>query len=129
MLRRVLAWLNGTQAVRHNVAPAQLPAPEASPRRATGITGKLAHKRIYTFGATQSGQSSTKCRVCLEPGQHVFSRAVDEVGKEHRCCLRCLIRLGSRQQAELAAKRSRYAQRVLECIDALDQLEAEFPDP
>jgi hypothetical protein len=67
--------------------------------------------------------------LCREAGHHVFSIAVDSNGNQHRCCLRCLTRFGGSEQAELAAKRSRYARRVLDCISALDQLHAEFPDP
>jgi len=93
------------------------------------IRGKLTHRTIYTFGATQSGQSHTKCPICGDPRVHVFSNCVDEVAQNFRCCLRCLDRFGGRTQVDLAAKRSRYAMRVVECMDALDQLRREFPDP
>jgi hypothetical protein len=89
----------------------------------------LKHKKIYTFGVTTSGQHSTKCPVCAEARHHVFSVAVDEAGHRHRCCLRCLCYFGGEEQIQIAVKRSRYAKRVVECLEALDQLRREFPDP
>jgi hypothetical protein len=62
-------------------------------------------------------------------GHHVFSIALDEAGKQHRCCLRCLRGFGGDEQLKAASHRSRYAEHVMQCIDALDQLRAEFPDP
>jgi hypothetical protein len=93
------------------------------------VCGQLTHKRIYTFGATPSGQHCTQCPICREPRHHVFSIALDAAGREHRCCLRCLRRLGGEEQVQLAAKRSRKACHVLRCIDALDELRSSFPDP
>lgn len=156
MLRLFRSWftketpISSEQPAVRGSGPHTLPnldpptAPEPSSRRAEdreelrvrstatpigGIQGRLKHKRIYTFGVTQSGQHSTKCRVCHEPNQHVFSIAEDEAGKEHRCCLRCLRQHGGDDQLAIAARRSRYAKRVAECMDALDQLRREFPDP
>jgi hypothetical protein len=59
----------------------------------------------------------------------VFSYETDESGRLHRCCLRCLLRFGGDDQVRIATKRSKYAKRVVECMDALDQLRCEFPDP
>lgn len=101
----------------------------SAPPLSGALIGHITHKRIYTFGATPSGQHSTKCPVCLDPGHQVFSIAIDETGKEHRCCLRCLRRYGGDEQVKIAAKRSRYAKHVSRCIEALDLLRAEFPDP
>ncbi len=105
------------------------PSPDTAPRANLGqISGRLRHHRIYTYGADLRGVSFTKCRICLDPRQHVFSDAIDEAGATHRCCLRCLRRLGGEEQVQLAAKRSKYGKRVLECIDALDKLRKDFPD-
>jgi hypothetical protein len=91
------------------------------------ITGQLTHRKIYLFGATQSGQITTSCHVCLDR-HSVFSIAIDAAGTEHRCCLRCLHKFGGKEQIDHASRRSRYAALVWNCIEALDQLRAEFPD-
>ena len=107
-------------------------SPQESPslsNPSTLIVGKLSHKRIYVFGVSQWGQSDTKCPLCSEPRQHVFSNAVDSNGVRHRCCLRCLRRFGGAEEVERAARRSMFARRVVDCMGALDQLRTEFPDP
>jgi hypothetical protein len=134
MFQILISWFTGRRSSRVEALNRESPRPAATPTspatvRTSGVVGKLTHRKIYTFGATPSGQSSTSCPLCRESGQHVFSIAVDSDGNQHKCCLRCLTRLGGREQVEIAAKRSRYARRVLECFDALDQLQAEFPDP
>lgn len=136
MFRLLLSWFRKSAIVRAGVSsPAaqmrEIVQPQNTGRSkpAIAIPGRLRHKRIYTFGVTQSGQHSTKCPLCFESNHHVFSVALDEVGEQHRCCLRCLRRFGGDEQVQLAAKRSRYARRVLACIEALDQLREEFPDP
>lgn len=130
MFKWIRSWLMSPAA---ESPAAKAPAPELGPTMtvplATAVCGRLTHKRIYTFGATPSGQHCTKCPVCREPGHHVFSIALDEAGNKHRCCLRCLRRLGGEEQVQLAAKRSGNAQHVLRCIDALDELRSAFPDP
>jgi len=63
------------------------------------------------------------------PRHSVFSIAVDAAGTQHRCCLRCLLKFGGEEQLERATSRSRYVRRVWECMVALEQLRAEFPDP
>jgi hypothetical protein len=115
MLSKLLSWFRSPSTVSA--------AMQSRP------SGRLTHKKIYTFGVTPSGKHCTSCPLCRESGHHVFSIAVDESGKQHRCCLRCLGRLGGDEQVKLAAKRSRYARRVIECIEAMDALRAAFPDP
>ena len=132
MLASILSWFRkpATVAPIKTLEDSEnLQAPDTCLRNPSQVSGRLTHKKIYTFGVTQSGQHSTKCRICLEPNHHVFSIALDEAGQQHRCCLRCLKRLGGNDQVRLAAKRSRYARRVVDCMDALDQLRSEFPDP
>jgi len=92
------------------------------------VTGQLTHKKVYSFGVTNSGQTTTTCHVCHDR-HSVFSIAVDSAGVEHRCCLRCLHELGGKEQIDRATERSHYAAVVWNCIEALDQLRAEFPDP
>jgi hypothetical protein len=94
----------------------------------TTVTGRLTYKKVYCFSMTMSGQSTTACHVCLDK-HWVFSICVDSAGVEHRCCLRCLYKFGGQEQIDLATKRSGYAAEVWNCIQALDQLRAEFPDP
>ena len=104
-------------------------APEPPDNRSDIHKGKLTHQRVYTFGVTRSGQSSTRCPICHELGQYVFSIATDEAGEEHRCCIWCLRRLGGRSEVERASRRSKHIRRVAKCMDALDALRSEFPDP
>ena len=129
MFRKLISWFTSGRQSRAEVVDKEPPRPTPITAQKLDVVGNLTHRKIYTFGATPSGQSSTSCPLCRESGHHVFSIAVDANGKQHRCCLRCLTRLGGREQVDIAAKRSRYARRVLECLDALDQLQAEFPDP
>jgi hypothetical protein len=124
------SWLTNSAAESPVAkAPALELRPPITVPLATGVCGHLTHKRIYTFGATPSGQHCTKCPICREPGHHIFSIALDEAGNKHRCCLPCLRRLGGEEQVQLAAKRSGNARHVLRCIDALDELRSAFPDP
>lgn len=90
--------------------------------------GQLRHRRVYRFGVSQSGQTTTRCQVCGDR-HSMFSLASDEGGKILRCCVRCLRRWGGDEQLTLATRRSRYLRRVSECVEALDELVREFPDP
>src|ERR1039458_6532748 len=119
LFSRIVSWFGGTTAPEVRTAPSVQTVAAPKGRAAPSISGRLTHKRIYTFGATPSGQSSTKCPLCFEPGQHVFSIAVDDAGVQHKCCFYCLHRYGGKEQVEAASKRSRYAKRVAECIEAL----------
>ena len=93
------------------------------------IVGRLHHHRIYCYGVDQNARHCTKCQVCSDPHVHVFSKALDEIGTEHRCCLRCLKRLGGEEQLAIAIKRSKKANHVVRCINALEKLCRDFPDP
>ncbi len=129
LFKRILGWFRSeppVQAEEPGDPPAALS--ETPTRSSIGVTGHLRHRRIYTFGVTLTGQHSTKCPLCRDPGHHVFSIAIDDAGIQHRCCLRCLRRFGGGDQVDAATKRSRYARHVARCIQALDQLRAEFPN-
>jgi hypothetical protein len=132
MLKRILGWIRSEPPIQVRVASEKplLDLPTvAAPTMPNLVSGRLTHKKIYSFGATPSGQHSTKCPLCHDPGHHVFSIAVDEDDHQHRCCLRCLRRLGGDEQVKIAGKRSRYAKHAAKCIEALDLLRSEFPDP
>jgi hypothetical protein len=92
------------------------------------VVGQLIHKKIYTFNGGEWGETTTPCHICNDK-QWVFSTAVDSAGVLHRCCLRCLNKLGGKEQIERAIQGSNYAAGVWNCIQALDQLVSEFPDP
>jgi hypothetical protein len=130
MFRVLFSWFRKPDAKNEASHPAPKKCDGANVRKdPIAVSGRLKHKKIYTFGVTPNGQHSTKCPVCLEARRHVFSIAVDELGQLHRCCLRCLAKLGGDEQIQLATKRSCYARRVVDCMEALDQLRREFPDP
>jgi hypothetical protein len=91
------------------------------------VTGRLTHKKIFLFRTANWSETTTACHICHD--QHwVFSISVDSAGIQHQCCLRCLYKLGGQEQIDLAML-SAYAAEVWNCIQALDQLRAEFPDP
>jgi hypothetical protein len=104
-----------------------LPKP---PKQPLAVVGQLRHKRVHTTAriADIYNHYSTTCPVCLAE-QSVFSEAIDSAGKEILCCLPCLLKYGGKQELEAAAKHSKYAQKVVKLMAALNQLCEEFPDP
>jgi hypothetical protein len=105
------------------------PMPEAANGHKVKQIKTLVHQKIYVFGVTETGRNSTKCKLCSETEIGVLSDCSDEAGVSYRCCLKCLEAIGGRSQLELAAKKSKYARRWMECYDALNVLIKEFPDP
>jgi hypothetical protein len=103
-------------------------SPQLVPKQVKPIE-KLVHGRIYVFGISESGRTSTRCKICQASEVGVFSDCSDTAGVMYRCCLKCLEQLGGREQLERAASRSKHAKRWLECYDALNALVTEFPDP
>ena len=96
---------------------------------AAQILGPVKHLKIFVFTITQSGGDHSSCAVCKDPEVTVFSDAIDVLGQKCRMCLRCLEAFGGIEQVELAASRSKYARRWLECVRALKKLKQVFPDP
>lgn len=137
MLSKILSWLFGPQTANHDFeikVSIKEPSDKSSrrPRKTkvlepATVVGHLTHKKIYCFGVTQSGQTTTPYHVCLDR-HSVFSIAIDSTGNKHRCCLPCLNKLGGEKEIERATARSGYAWVVWESIEALNQLLAEFPD-
>jgi hypothetical protein len=94
------------------------------------ISGKLTFKKTNNFGrrAWDDGrETTTECHICLER-HFVFAIAVDEAGKEHRCCFRCLRKYGGDDQYQIFIEKSQYASLEAAASEALDQLIKEFPD-
>jgi hypothetical protein len=92
------------------------------------ILGPVKHKRIYVFTITENGRDHSSCSVCKDPEVTVFSDGIDALEQKCRMCLRCLWKFGGIEQVELAAGRSKYARRWLDCVGALEQLQKQFPD-
>src|ERR1035438_8980564 len=67
--------------------------------KAYPVIGSLTHDRNYFVGLTIHGETVMKCHICS--GKYsFFSIAVDSSGTEHRCCLRCLLKLGGIEQLQ-----------------------------
>ena len=110
------------------VSTGELSQRKQRPPKPSTVVGRLTHTKTYRFGVNNYGETTTSCHVCLDP-HYVLSIATDSAGTKHRCCLRCLRKFGGQEQLERAISRSGYAAVVWECMEALDQLLAEFPDP
>jgi hypothetical protein len=93
------------------------------------ILGPVKHQKIYVFTITDNGRDHSSCSVCKDPEVTVFSDGIDVLGQKCRMCLRCLWKFGGVEQVELAASRSKYARRWLDCVLALEHLKKQFPDP
>lgn len=89
----------------------------------------LRHEKIYMYPGTEAGKEFGTCRACQHDRVGIYSYAFDALGKRVKVCLRCLGKYGSKEQVELAAQRSQYARRWVDCVGALAKLEAMFPDP
>jgi len=93
------------------------------------ILGPVKHQKIYVFTITDNGRDHSSCSVCKDPEVTVFSDGIDVLGQKCRMCLRCLWRFSGIEQVELAASRSKYARRWLDCVLALEHLKKQFTDP
>jgi DNA polymerase III epsilon subunit-like protein len=94
------------------------------------VSGKLTYKKTNNFGSRawdDGRETTTECHVCLEK-HFVFAIAIDEAGKEHRCCFRCLRKYGGEDQFQIFIEKSQYAALEVAASEALDQLIKEFPD-
>ncbi len=117
---------------RRSMAPSDVPLPPSPLKGPLVVMGQLKHKRIYMTAKIKGYYGlryHSTCPVCLAEFQSVLSEAVDSNGSTVRCCLRCLLKYGGKNELEAAAKRSKYARRVTTCVEALNQLCDEFPDP
>ena len=99
--------------------------------RSEKVVGTLTHQRIHIFGQSSFNEKMwVQCKICLEDGETVFSVALDSAGFVHRrCCLRCLFKLGGKEQLDRAIQESERAAEVWRYMQALDQLRSDFPDP
>ncbi len=93
------------------------------------LLGPVKHQKVYVYVVNDSGRDSSSCSVCKDPEVTVFSDGIDVLEQHCRMCLRCLWRFSGVEQVELAAGKSKYAKRWLECVRALEQLKKQFPNP
>lgn len=89
----------------------------------------LRHVSTYRYPGTAAGKEFGTCKVCQNPKIILFSDSLDAHSHRVRLCLECLEKYGEPGQLELAASKSKYARRYLDCKAALKKLEAMFPDP
>jgi hypothetical protein len=127
----VFKWVFGEYPKRESELIEIPSTPKIRHQRLTAaqILGPVKHRKIYVFTTTDNGRDHSSCSVCKDPEVTVFSDGVDVLQQNCRMCLSCLWKFGGVEQVELAAGKSKYARRWLDCVRALEKLKKQFPDP